>query len=114
MTRGAECDALRRDRQVWLAGEIRGHQARHIRQHRWLGRFAGERACLNSHCLLPPERMPIALFSPRRAQVRARKSVRKSGRASLGAARGFVIRGRPVPSASPQPCGIGSHSCNLR
>ena len=38
MTRRAERNALRRDRRVRLAGEIRRHQPRHIDQHRWLDR----------------------------------------------------------------------------
>ena len=43
MTRRAERHALRRDRRVRFAGEIRCHQPRHIDQHRWLDRLAGER-----------------------------------------------------------------------
>ena len=53
MARGAERDALRRDRRIRLAGEIGRHQPRHIHQHRRLDRFAGFWACLGRHRLSP-------------------------------------------------------------
>ena len=53
MTRRAERNALRRDRRVRFAGEIRCHQSRHIDQHRWFNCFACERAYLASHLFLP-------------------------------------------------------------